>query len=88
MHNVSRRILVGLGILVLVFGLIGLVAWELLSSALEAKYLAKAAQKMTWQVRPGPSDRIRYPDHGPYDLRLGYSKLPTFLTRLDIEPAT
>jgi membrane peptidoglycan carboxypeptidase len=83
MHKVPRRILIGLGILLLVVGLVGLVAWELLSSALEAKYLAKAAQKMTWQVRPGPSDRIRYPDHGPYDLRLGYSMLPTFLTRLD-----
>ncbi len=83
MHKVPRRILIGLGILLLSVSLIGLIAYELLSSALEAKYLAKAAQKMTWQIRPGPSDRIRYPGQGPYDVRLGYSALPHFLTRLD-----
>ena len=83
MHKVPRRILIGLGILLLLIGLIGLIAWELVSSALEAKYLAKTAQKMTWQIRPGPSDRIRYPGQGPYDVRLGYSKLPDYLARLD-----
>ncbi len=83
MNKIPRRILIGLGILLLVLGLIGLVAWELLSSAVEAKYLAKTAQKMTWQMRPGPSERIRFPDPGPYDARLGYSELPDFLKRLD-----
>jgi len=83
MHKVPRRILIGLGILLLLIGLIGLIAWELLSSALEAKYLAKTAQKMTWQIRSGPSDRIRYPGQGPYDVRLGYNKLPEYLARLD-----
>ncbi len=83
MRKVPRRILIGLGILLLIIGLIGLVAYELVSSALEAKYLAKTAQKMTWQVREGPSSRIRYPGQGPYDVRLGYSKLPTYLERLD-----
>ncbi len=83
MHKTPRRILIGLGILLLLLGVVGLIAWELLSSALEAKYLAKTAQKMSWQIRPGPSDRIRYPGQGPYDLRLGYSKLPDYLQRLD-----
>ncbi len=83
LSRISRRILIGLGILLLVAGLAGLVTWELLSSAMEAKYLAKTAQKMTWQLRPGPSDRIRYPGQGPYDLRHGYSRLPDFLQRLD-----
>ncbi len=31
----------------------------------------------------GPSKRIRYPGNGPYDVRLGYSKLPGYLARLD-----
>jgi membrane peptidoglycan carboxypeptidase len=82
-NKVPRRILIGLGILLLLLGLVGLIAWELLSSAVEAKYLAKTAQKMTWQIRPGPSDRIRYPGPGPYDVRLGYTELPDFLARLD-----
>jgi membrane peptidoglycan carboxypeptidase len=82
MHKIPRRILLGFGILVLIIGLVGLIAWELLSSALEAKYLVRTAQKMTWQIKPGPSDRIRYPGKGPYDVRLGYSKLPDYLARL------
>ena len=83
MRKIPRRILIGLGVLLLVIGLVSLIAWELVSSALEAKYLAKTAQKMTWQMRPGPSSRIRYPGKGPYDIRLGYTKLPAYLTRLD-----
>lgn len=83
MRKMPRRILIGLGILLLMISLLGLVAWELLSSALEAKYLTKAARDMTWQIRPGPSERIHYPDHGPYDIRLGYSKLPDYLARLE-----
>ncbi|MDP3585813.1 MAG: transglycosylase domain-containing protein [Thiobacillus sp.] len=83
MRKVPRRILIGLGLLILTLALAALVAWELLSSALEAKYLAKTAQKMTWQMRMGASERIRYPGQGPYDIRLGYSKLPDYLQRLD-----
>ena len=83
MRKFPRRILIGFGILLLVVGLAGLIAWELVSSALEAKYLARTAQKMTWEIRPGPSDRIRYPGRGPYDIRLGYSKLPDYLGRLE-----
>lgn len=83
MHKIPRRILIGLGTLLLALVLLALVAWELLSSALEAKFLASTAQKMTWEIRPGPSDRIRYPGKGPYDVRLGYSKLPDYLERLD-----
>ncbi|MFN3544026.1 MAG: transglycosylase domain-containing protein [Thiobacillus sp.] len=83
MRKLPRRILIGVGVLLLTVALIGLVAYELLSSALEAKYLAKTAEKMTWQMRPGPSDRIRFPGEGPYDVRLGYSKLPDYLARLE-----
>jgi len=83
MRITPRRLLVSFGVLLLLVGLVGLIAWELLSSALEAKYLAKTAQKMTWQMRDGPSSRIRFPGKGPYDIRLGYTKLPEYLTRLD-----
>ena len=83
MGKTRRRLLIAFGVLILLAGLVGLVIWELLSSALEARYLAKTAQKMTWQLEPGPSSRIRYPGEGPYDVRLGYSKLPDYLARLD-----
>ena len=82
MHRFSRRILIGLALLLLLLCIIGLVAWELLSSTFEARYLAKTMQKMTWRVEPGPSKRIVFPKGGPYDVRLGYSKLPDYTRRL------
>ncbi len=85
MRKFPRRILIGLGVTLLLLGVVGLIAWELLSSALEARYLAKTAQRMTWEVRPGPSDRIRFPGDGPYDVRLGYSSLPSTIIRLQQE---
>ncbi|MBT9538884.1 transglycosylase domain-containing protein [Thiobacillus sp.] len=83
MRKTPRRILIALGVLLLLIAATALIAWELLSSALEAKYLVKTAQKMTWQMQPGPSKRIRYPGDGPYDVRLGYHTLPAYLERLD-----
>jgi membrane peptidoglycan carboxypeptidase len=83
MRKTPRRILIALAVLLLLIGLVGLIAWELLSSALEAKYLVRTAQRMTWQMQPGPSKRIRYPGDGPYDLRLGYHVLPDYLKRLE-----
>lgn len=61
---------------------IGVIVWELISSDLQAKYLAKTASNMTWRLQQGPSERIRFPDHGPYDRRLGYSKIPDYTQRL------
>lgn len=49
---------------------------------MQARYLAKTAQKMTWRLQTGPSDRIRFPGPGPYDLRLGYSKIPVYTENL------
>ncbi len=83
MRKIPRRILAALGILLLLLVVVGLVAYELVSSALEARYLVKTAQKMTWRVEPGRSERVRYPGDGPYDVRLGYSKLPHYLARLE-----
>ncbi len=68
-------------VLVLLAGLAAL-GWELLSSALEARYLAKVARTMTWELKPGPSARTRFPAAGPYDQLMGYSKLPTYVQRL------
>jgi membrane peptidoglycan carboxypeptidase len=82
MNKIPRRILISFGVLLLLIVAAGLIAYELLSSALEARYLAKTAQKMTWRVQPGPSNRIRFPGDGPYDVRLGYSELPQFTQRL------
>ncbi len=38
---------------------------------------------MSSELKPGHSSAIRYPDHGPYDQRLGYTLLPGEIARLE-----
>jgi membrane peptidoglycan carboxypeptidase len=61
----------------------GLVYWEVTTSRLEAELGTRLAQQLTYDVGVGPSPRIRFPQTGPYDLRLGYARLPDFAQRLD-----
>jgi len=55
---------------------------EMRGSRLQAKYFSKVAAELTYEVAEGPSDRIRYPGDGPYDVRYGYSRLPNVLESL------
>ncbi|OPB10331.1 transglycosylase domain-containing protein [Pseudomonas synxantha] len=55
---------------------------EMRTSRLQAQELSRLARTLTYQVQPGPSDAIAYPGAGPFDRRLGYSDLGTFLPRL------
>ncbi|MDE2610294.1 MAG: transglycosylase domain-containing protein, partial [Burkholderiales bacterium] len=52
------------------------------SSRWQAYYLSRLDRRMSYRVQAGPSEAIRFPDHGPYDLRLGYAQLPGFGRRL------
>jgi membrane peptidoglycan carboxypeptidase len=56
--------------------------WEMSTAALESRFLASVASKMGYTVEPGKSDRIHFPMGGPFDKRLGYSRLPEFTGRL------
>ncbi len=61
-----------------------LVAKEMQTSRLQARYLSRIGREVTFSVGDGPSDQIRFPSHGgPYDLRLGYGRLAEFTKRLD-----
>jgi membrane peptidoglycan carboxypeptidase len=55
---------------------------EVRTSWLQSELLSRAARSLTFRVEPGPSDAIRFPSAGPYDQRLGYVGLPTFIERL------
>jgi membrane peptidoglycan carboxypeptidase len=55
---------------------------EAQSSHFQAHYFSSVAAALKFWVEPGPSSSIRFPQSGPYDQRLGYSELPTFLGRL------
>ena len=61
-----------------------LVVREARSSRLQARALTQLASELHFEVAPGPADAIRFPgpDAGPYDQRLGYTRLPGFIDRL------
>ncbi|WP_229412633.1 transglycosylase domain-containing protein [Massilia sp. Root335] len=56
--------------------------YESRTSALEARFFAGLASKLTYRVGKGPSNAIRFPQASPYDERLGYSNLPNYLAKL------
>lgn len=60
--------------------LLGLAAcYETRASWLQARYFTRQASQLTYEIGAGPSDRIRFPRGGPYDRRLGYTRLPAVL---------
>ena len=71
-------------ILLLVAGVAGgVLLWhELNSSRLQAREIARYAARLDFARVAGPSDAIRFPPHGPFDQRLGYTELPRFAERL------
>ncbi|MGH7029726.1 MAG: transglycosylase domain-containing protein, partial [Stellaceae bacterium] len=66
--------------------LLALLGWGIVAEArtsfLESRIFSQMARKMTFSVRPGPSDTILFPTTGPYDQRLGYAGLPRLIRAL------
>lgn len=59
-----------------------LLAYEMRTSHLQAREISRYAQTLTYELESGPSAAVHYPLHGPFDQRLGYTRLPELLTRL------
>ena len=79
--RLARRMGVFLGVSLLAGG--GYAAWhEMHTSKLQALWLNRYAENLDYQIEPGASSSIQFPDAGPFDRRLGYAALPTFLERL------
>lgn len=57
-------------------------ARELATSQLQARFFSRLAREMSYWVEEGPSQSICFPGAGPYDLRLGYSRMPQWLESL------
>lgn len=55
---------------------------EARTSQLQAQELSRYAGTLTYTLSPGPSERIVFPQYGPFDIRLGYTRLPQFEARL------
>src|SRR5258706_3873920 len=71
-----------LGALALVALAVWLVAHELRTSAFQARELSRIAREARFVVEPGPSPSIRFPTGGPFDERLGYTRVPDFVAPL------
>ncbi|MBT0961988.1 transglycosylase domain-containing protein [Denitromonas iodatirespirans] len=59
-----------------------LVVHELRYSRLQAREISRFAQTLDYTFQAGSSNAVRYPTHGPFDQRLGYTELPRFAERL------
>ncbi len=83
---IARRSPLRTGCVTLLVLLAGLsVAWllvEVRTSRTQAHLFSRLAADLTYRTRPGPSTRIRFPTHGPYDVRLGYTSIPAWQARL------
>ncbi|MGR9114512.1 MAG: transglycosylase domain-containing protein [Gammaproteobacteria bacterium] len=70
-------ILVGVGVF-----LLQIIREELETSKYQAHYLSALSKQLSFKIESGPSASIQYPEHGPYDRRLGYTLLPDMIQRL------
>ncbi len=59
-----------------------LVLDEMRTSRWQAREFSRYAGTLTHELKPGPSDAIRFPEDGPFDKRLGYVLLPMMQQRL------
>jgi membrane peptidoglycan carboxypeptidase len=70
-------------LLLIIAIVVGLAAMrEMRTSKFQAQEVSKYAASLNYELKPGPSDAIRYPGDGPFDRRLGYSSMDEFLPRL------
>jgi membrane peptidoglycan carboxypeptidase len=69
------------------FAVLFLLGWgaatEGRTSYLQSRLLSRLTANTRFAVQPGPNETIRFPKGGPYDERLGYAQLPSFVDRLN-----
>jgi membrane peptidoglycan carboxypeptidase len=61
----------------------GLIVLMLNQPLLESVFVWRAVADLTFNVEPGASPAMRFPQSGPYDQRLGYVELPSLIRRLE-----
>jgi len=77
-----KQVIIKCLLLLLLFSFITFVIWEFRTSRFEAWLLSNFSSNLTYQTEPGPSESIRFPYIGPYDQRMGYSKLQDYVDNL------
>lgn len=76
-----RSLIPWLFILLLISGA-ALVTYELYTAHYQSTEISAYAKKLTYQLQSGPTEQVSYPIAGPFDQRLGYSKLAKFIPAL------
>lgn len=66
-----------------VIALLGLGGLEVRTSFLQSLVFSRTADMMDFRVAGGASEDIIFPEHGPYDVRLGYARLPGYIDALE-----
>ena len=51
---------------------------EMHTSQFQARYFSEIAKQLNYKLEKGISPAIRFPGYGPYDERLGYTRIPEF----------
>jgi membrane peptidoglycan carboxypeptidase len=79
-----RKVLVGMALGTMLLGtVLAYLAWqEARTSRWQADYFSGLAAQMTFAVEPGGSQSIRFPAHGPFDERMGYTAITSLQERL------
>ena len=80
LHVLGAAILISVLVALVAGGV--LLAHELHNSRLQARLISRHAAQLDYARVAGHSDAVRYPAHGPFDQRLGYTELPRFIERL------
>ncbi len=62
--------------------LIGLLTFELKTSYFQSFILTQWAQQMDYELEDGPNEDLIFPEDGPFDKRLGYTRIPDFTASL------
>ena len=68
--------------LAVVAGVSSLVHVEMQSSMLQSRFFSDWAARLGYELQPQPATGSRYPQAGPSDERMGYTRLPDFLASL------
>lgn len=59
------------------------IRYEIQTSHFQSRFLSEYAEKLSYDVGPGPSENIVFPKNGPFNKRRGYDRIPDFRRRLE-----
>jgi len=65
-----------------ILGALAIVLFELQTSTMQSFVLSQWARHMQFAVEAGPAGTLIFPQKGPFDTRLGYTRLPDYISAL------